>query len=203
MGKAIILATLVACSLGTTLAVDIEITPMIGYRWGGEIKAHNSALFSNDVDIKEAATQGFALGIRPEGGFIIELSVDRQKSAFLEKDLLFGEENELFDVETTYYHVGVGYNWKRGDFEPFLTGSLGVASIDPDAPGASSADEFSASFGGGVKIWVHRHFGFRLELRGYWANTDQDGNDCGICPGDDLDDDLFQGQARFGLIVSF
>ena len=54
-----------------------------------------------------------------------------------------------------------------------------------------------------MKIWANRHFGFRFELRGYWANTDEDENDCAVCPGDDLDDDLFQGQARVGLIVSF
>ena len=204
MGKgAITPAILIACSLGTTLAADIEITPMVGYRWGGEIKAHNTALLSDDADIDDAATLGLALGIRPKGGFIVELSVDRQESALIEDDLLFGQGNELFDFDTTYYQVGMGYNWRHGDFEPFLLGSLGVAHLSPDVPGANSEDEFSISFGGGVKIWANRHFGFRFEGRGYWANTDEDENDCAICPGDDLDDDLFQGQARVGLIVSF
>ena len=92
-------AILIACSLGTTLATDIEITPMVGYRWGGEIKAHNTALLSDDADIDDAATLGLALGIRPKGGFIVELSVDRQENALIEDDLLFGQGNELFDFD--------------------------------------------------------------------------------------------------------
>lgn len=204
MQRAVTLAALLACSCGTLAAADIEITPMYGYRWGGEIAAANSPLFTEDVEIDDSAAYALSLGIRSESGLIIEISANRQESRFIESDTLFGGSNVLFDVDTTYYHVGVGRNWtlRDEDYELFLTGSLGVAAIDPDTPGARSATEFSVSLGGGLKVWANHHLGFRFELRGFWADT---GNSdaCALCVWDKFDNDLFQGEARIGVIARF
>jgi hypothetical protein len=204
MRRAIALTVLLVGSCGSLTAGEIEITPMFGYRWGGDFEADNSPLFTEDVEVDDSEAYGLTLGIRPNRRLIIELSANRQESRFIESDTLFGGSTELFDVDTTYYHVGIGGNWEfsDGEYETFLTGSLGLASIDPDAAGADTATEFSTSLGGGFKLWANHHFGFRFELRGFWANTGND-DGCALCVWDAFDDDLFQTEARIGLIGRF
>jgi len=204
MRIAITITALMVCFSGTLEAAEFEITPTFGYRWGGDFEADNSPLFTEDVDVEDHSAYGLTLGIRPKGGLIVELSANVQESQFVMSGTLFGGSTALFDVDTTYYHVGVGYSKALGDgdYEIFGTGSLGVANINPDAPGASSASEFSTSLGGGLKVWANKHLGFRFELRGFWANTG-DADNCDVCFWDEFDEDLFQGEARVGIIARF
>ena len=88
MRRTIALTALLVCCCGTSAAGDIEITAMYGYRWGGEIDADQSPLFTEDVEIDDGAAYGLALGFRPLGALIIELSAlvwspDLQLRAFL------------------------------------------------------------------------------------------------------------------------
>ena len=53
-----------------------------------------------------------------------------------------------------------------------------------------------------MKVWAVRNFGFRFELRSFWANTGDD-DSCWGCFWDKFDNDLFQTEARVGLIVRF
>jgi len=184
---------------GSASAAEFELTPSIGYRWGGGIDAGESPLFTTDVNIADDASYAFSFGIRPQSGLIIELFADRQKTAFVENNELFGEDKVLFDVDVTYYQVGVGWGWTRGDYEPFIVGALGMVQLDPDTPLATSEEDFSLSVGGGVKIWANHHVGFRFELRGFWGNINQD-NDW---PSGNWDKDLYQGEAKVGLVIRF
>lgn len=99
----------------------------------------------------------------------------------------------------TYYHVGAGWVWKQDDWEVFVTGSIGVAELDPDSLMLTSENEFSTSVGGGIKVWAHRNIGFRFELRGYWANFETGDTDWW----DEFGDAFVQGEARVGVVVRF
>ena len=115
MRRTIALTALLVCCCGTSAAGDIEITAMYGYRWGGEIDADQSPLFTEDVEIDDGAAYGLALGFRPLGALIIELSANVQQSRFTDSDSLFGDSTELFDVDTAFYQVGVGGCWTLAD----------------------------------------------------------------------------------------
>jgi hypothetical protein len=99
---------------------------------------------------------------------------------------------------------------------------MGITSIDPDIPGLDSDDELSVGFGGGVTVDIAPHIGIRFEVRGLWTDTaendwwddDWDDDDWDDDWWDDCDDhyecdewgewqDLVQGQARVGLVISF
>lgn len=183
----------------------IEITPTVGYRWGGEILAEDNALFTSDVDLEESEAFGLIVDLPITSNLQIEIMADRQETD-LGEAALFGAD-DVAEIEVTYYHVGVLYQWNHRHVSPFVVGSIGLAELSPDVPGASSDDRFSAGIGGGVKLRVSEHVGFRFEARGYWTNTDTDEwddwwDDCGRGCWDG-DDDLVQGEIKAGLILSF
>ena len=187
-------------ALGSSHAADLEITPFVGYRFGGEIDSDsNPVVFMSNADVDASGTYGLALGIRPKAGLLIELSADRQQTELLESGPFLGGDTPLFDADVTYYHVGAGWIWAGDDWEGFITGSIGVAELDPDSAVLSSEDDFSVSVGGGIKVWAHRHVGFRFELRGYWANFETGDADWW----DEIGDGFYQGQVRVGVVVRF
>jgi len=53
---------------------------------------------------------------------------------------------------------------------PYLTGSLGVARLQPKF--AESDSRFAGSLAGGAKIFFNRNVGLRLEVRGYYTSLD-------------------------------
>jgi opacity protein-like surface antigen len=183
----------------------IEITPTIGYRWGGEIMAEDNVLFLDDVDVEESEAFGLIIDFPITPNLQIELMADRQETDLGETDL-FGS-GRVAGIDITYYHVGVLYQWNHHKVSPFVVGGIGLAELSPDVPGASSDERFSAGIGGGVKVRFSDHVGFRFEARGYWANTDTnewddwwDECDHGCWDGDD---DLVQAEVKAGLILSF
>jgi opacity protein-like surface antigen len=186
-------------------APAIEITPTVGYRWGGELLAEDNALFGTDVKLDESEAFGLIIDVPITRNLFVELMADRQETDLGESEL-FGIDN-VADIEVTYYHVGVLYQWNLEHASPFVVGGIGLAKLDPDVPGSSSDERFSASVGGGIKLQVSEHVGFRFEGRGYWTNTDTDDWDdwWDECDDDcwDGDDDLLQGEVKVGLILTF
>ena len=67
--------------------------------------------------------------------------------------------------------------------------------------GLHDEDEFSMSFGGGVKVWINNHVGFRFEGRGYWTDLGSAEDEWQFW--DEYDDDLYQAEVKVGLVISF
>lgn len=180
----------------------VEITPFLAYRAGGEIEANDNALFNEDVDVDESDAFGVVVGIPISPSLQIELLYSKQETELIDNDDLFGPAVGLVDVDVTYYHVGVMWQWNLKHATPFVTGSLGLGRVDPSGAGIGD-DRFSGSIGGGVKLMVTPHVGFRFEGRSFWTNTDNDDeffNDF-----DDYDgfNDLVQAEFKVGLVLSF
>jgi len=201
-----LIAVLAAPLVAGAEAPAIEITPTIGYRWGGELQAQDNALFSTDVKLDESEAFGLTIDVPITSNLFVELMADRQDTD-LGENALFGADT-VADIKVTYYHVGVLYQWNLERVSPFVVGGLGLTELEPDLVGASSDSRFSASLGGGVKLQVSDHVGFRFEARGYWTNTDtQEWNDwwdeCDNGDCWDGNNDLVQGELKAGLIFSF
>jgi len=183
-----------------------EITPYAGYRLQGDFEAAGTddTFGDLDVEVEEGGVYGVLLDIPLSRNWAIELLANRQESSFVLDEGLFDPETDLGDVNLTYLHAGILFQWGDGQVNPFITGSLGIARIDPQFNNLDSDDRFSTSFGGGVKIFLADNVGLRLEARGYWTDlgTDFDDDDR-FDRFEDDSDGLFQGEGSVGLIIAF
>lgn len=180
-----------------------EITPFAGYRLQGDFDASssNDAFGDLNVEVEEGGLFGVLLDIPLNRNWSIELLANRQETAFIIDEGLFERETELGDVTLTYAHAGLLFQWGYGQVNPFITGSIGLARIDPEFDELDADDRFSTSFGGGVKIFLADNVGLRLEARGFWTDLDTGFDD--RLERYDEGDGLFQAEGSVGLIIAF
>lgn len=180
-----------------------ELTPFVGFRWGGTIFADQSFVFDRDVDVASSAAVGASFGI-PLGdtGMKLELMANHQSSELEIDGGLFDPEDDVADIDVTYLHAGLQFPFARSrNATPYVVVSAGVANLDPQISGISSEQRFSASAGFGVKVPMSRALSFRFEGRGYYTMLEED-NDCRFCD-DFRNEDFYQGEVNAGLVFSF
>lgn len=204
--------SLLLWGLATSAAVAqrVELTPFAGYRSGGgfEIRGVDDfGPFVDQLDLDDAAAYGLLLDLGLNRNFQLELGFSRQETD-LGVDLGFlGPVEPLGRIDVDVWHLGLLYQWGRGQVRPFVVPSIGATSFDPVEPGFSSESRLSVGFGAGVKAMVDRHVGVRLE--GRWVSTLIDANQdlfCdrfGYCYSYDQAETLDQVEVRGGLIIGF
>ena len=213
MMLALLLAAIVSVAGGTSVwaqAGSVEITPMVGYRWGGELSGEDNPALGYDASLEDSASYGLVIDIPVSYHVQIEFSADHQSTG-LEEDTLFTPSEHAFDLDVNYYHIGVLGQWPVGHVTPYVVGALGVADLRPERAGFSDSQRFSTSLGGGIKIALAEHVAFRLEARGTWSDTSDEewGWDDESCEHhhDDCEwnhnEDLVQGQIRVGITFWF
>jgi hypothetical protein len=185
-----------------------ELTPFLGYRYGGTLFSDDTRLFGGDVDVASSANFGVNFGI-PIGdeGYKLALLVDHQNTNLQANRFsdLFGSSRNVADMSITYFQAGVEVPFavnRRTGLTPFVSVAAGVANLDPDVPGASAANRFSASASIGLKVPINRNLGLRIEERGFFANTGSYGDDCFSCYGGS-DTNLYQGETNVGVVFRF
>ncbi|HEV8658554.1 MAG TPA: outer membrane beta-barrel protein [Thermoanaerobaculia bacterium] len=181
-----------------------ELTPMVGYRWGGTIFSDTTSLFGQDVDSSSSGNYGVDFGI-PLGysNMKLELMVNRQDTHLTTGGGLFEPDNRIADFHVTYYHAGLMIPFSESrNATPFLVVSAGVGNLDPDISGVSPSNRFSASAGVGVKVPVSDNFGVRVEGRGYFTSLGADNTNCRHCY-DNSGHDFYQGEVNLGFVISF
>jgi hypothetical protein len=182
-----------------------ELTPFVGYRWGGQISSSDTDLFRHDVDVAGDINYGLNFGI-PLGPVKLELMVNRQATHFTEGDGLFEPNTNLGDFTVTYYHAGVQFPFPVSQHViPYGVISAGVANLNPHVANASADNRFSMSFGGGVKLPLNKNVGVRFDARGYFTFIGEDSNGGG-CHCDyyyGYDNNFYQGETSIGLYFRF
>ena len=183
-----------------------EITPFVGYTYGGTIRADQTSLFGQDVDLASSASLGLNFGIPIGNGMKLELMADRQNthlgSGGSGGGLFDPRGGRVGDFHVTYYHAGLQIPFAISrNANPYFIASAGVANLDPSTPGASTSTRFSASGGVGVKIPFNRNAGFRFEGRGFYTALPNE-SFCRFCDAGS-NGDLYQGQANFGIYFGF
>ena len=151
-------------------APGIEITPMVGYRWGGEIPARDTSAVAYTGNLQSNGSWGLAIDIPVTRSMAIELLGDHQRTS-LGQDTLFAPVGKHFDLDVNYYHIG--FRWQRPSMKttPFFVASLGVGDLRPVASGFTSAQRFSASVGLGAKVAFGESVAFFIEGRNFWTDT--------------------------------
>jgi hypothetical protein len=187
----------------------IEITPIVGYRFGGSLSVTGTTRgggMSTGLEVDDAAAWGVHLGYKVDEGEV-ELLYSRQATKLQTEGLFTGVP--VLDLDLEIWQFGGNYFFGKDDAQivPFIGIGLGLTRLLPKSAGLSDETRFSASFVGGVKVWLGRHFGIRLEGRGFFTVLDSDSERvCGSnsgCLFRANTTDLSQAEARAGLILRF
>lgn len=151
----------------TAQALEFEVTPFAGYRFGGQFEDPTTA---EDVDIKEAASYGLAFDVEYAPNQAFELFYSRQSTEV-------EDTAPVLDVDVEYLMLGgVGsFPTDNNELLPFLTGSLGAARYSPDGD-LDEETRFALGLGGGIKYFFRDNLGLRFEGRGYVTFFDSDSN---------------------------
>jgi hypothetical protein len=181
-----------------------ELSPFVGYRYGGTIYADQTRLFNQDVAVDSNPNFGVNFAIPVSNGWKIELFVDRQNTQFSGNgNDLFAPNANLGDFDITYFHGGLMIPFAASrSATPYFTVSGGLANLDPRVSGASSANRFSLGAGIGVKVPISRNLGVKIEERGFFTSLSNYGNNCRSCYYN-YNHDLYQGETNVGLFFRF
>lgn len=183
-----------------------ELTPLLGYTWGGTIFADTTDLFGRDVQAASHANFGVNFGI-PLGmtnNMKLELMVNRQDTQLTKgTDGLFRPDDRIANFHVTYYQAGLMIPFSESrNATPFFVVGAGVGNLDPQISGVSASNRFAANAGVGVKVPVNQNLGVRLETRGYFTSVTNGNNNCRRCT-DTSNHDFYQGEVNLGFVISF
>lgn len=199
------------CPAAPAAGQTIEISPHVGYRFGGDLDGRFDLTFGPlpafGLEIDEGSSAGVTLGFPVSPSFQIEVFLDRQETEIVSAGRTFGRDVPVLDLDVDYYHVGGLYQWIPGQARPFVVFGLGATRLGPSEPGLREETRFSLNFGGGVKVFFNETVGLRFEGRVFSTELDED--DDTFCTGfhgcDRFHDgDFFeQYTASAGLTVAF
>lgn len=188
---------------GYGLENKYELTPFVGYTWGGTIYADQTNVFNQDVNAESSGNIGIDFAVPLRQGFKIELMAAHQNTNLTTGNGgLFEPNNKVASMDINYYQAGLQIPFNTGrNVYPFVIVTAGVADLAPNISGVSSATRFAMSVGGGVKVPINPNMGVRFDIRAY---VTQLGNDsaCASCYYG-YNSTFYQGQANLGVFFSF
>jgi hypothetical protein len=180
-----------------------ELSPFLGYRYGGTIYANQTQLFNQDVAVESAPNFGLNFAIPINNCWKIEFLADRQNTQFSGGGGgLFAPNNNLGDFDITYFQGGIVIPFAQTrSATPYFALDAGVANLDPRVSGATSSTRFAAGGAIGVKVPINRNVGIKLEERGFFTSLSNTDN-CRSCFYT-YNHDLYQGETNFGVFFRF
>lgn len=143
----------------------IEIGPFYGHHYGGSFE---DATNGDRFQVGDSPAYGILLDIDDAPGKQLELFASRQQTN-LSTIALFTSVPR-FNLTLSYYHIGGLYflpGYRR--VRPFVTGTVGLTSMEPQDSRLVAENHLSLSIGGGVKYFLSRNIGFRIDLRGIYT----------------------------------
>ena len=144
----------------------VEITPLIGYRTGGEFVDVGSNTKHNVVS---SDSYSLLIGWPEEKGKTIEVYYSHQSSKLNSVDVTIPSVPSNVDVPLTidYLHIGGTTPISNKEkLQTFVSGGLGFAYLSPDLIGLESDLRASFSIGIGLKYPISKNVAIRLETRG-------------------------------------
>ena len=190
------------CWPGTSHAQTVEVTPFVGYRFGG---GFFERITGQPVDLDGAPAVGAVVNVMfREPGLFAEALFTRQEARLKFRRGLF--------AAPASWRITVDH-WQGGGLQefgtsrrarPFLTGLLGLTRYSAEG---DNEIRFTVGAGGGVKLMPGRYFGVRLDGRVFATFADVDGRAIACSPGVCLvavdADIVWQAEFTAGLVVAF
>lgn len=139
-----------------------ELTPTIGYRFGGGLR---DAGTGERFDIRDSWSWGFVAGLAPgRPNLIFEGTYLQQSTRTSDENTFLGGDGNLHDLKLETALAGVQWDFApEAKVRPFVSGGIGATSLQ--AQGGGRTTSFTASLSGGVKVMTSPGFGLRLQLR--------------------------------------
>jgi hypothetical protein len=139
-----------------------EITPLVGYQFGGKLR-----MYEGDLKIKDQMNYGLAASTALSQDARVEFMWTHMETSadfrpYYGYDFLRGS----FDLNINYYQIGGVREFPQGGaVVPFGEFTLGAVQFTPSDVNISETWRFSVSLGGGAKFWISDHIGIRLQGR--------------------------------------
>jgi len=143
----------------------IEITPTIGYRFGGTIN-NDGGRFSASDNLAWGATVGYR--VKPDG--LVELVYSRQPTT-----IRFNPDTSanfvVGDAAIEYLQLGGALEFGHNpNTKPFFALTLGGTHYSPQNPDLVGEWVFSWGAALGLKTYLNQHIGLRAQAR-LWMST--------------------------------
>ncbi len=202
-----LLAICMVCVLSVQAQQRFELQPFVGYKYGGGADVAPNFLNISRINVDSSLAYGTTLTYNPTEFLGLEFLWNRQPSHA--SGALFGGGTYPKKISTTLdqFHGNFLFSLAghESKLEPYVLFGLGATDMHGEG---SSTTKFSWAVGGGVKYFVSRHVGFRLQGRyaptylystsgGIWCNW------WGYCWSVPNDHFLHQGDITTGLILRF
>lgn len=183
----------------------VEITPLLGYRAGGEFI---DSITEKRHTIVSSSMYGLIIGFPYEYGKKLEIYYSHQSSDLnsVDVNLPIPQDNIDIPLSIDYLHIGGTAPIEEIDnVKTFISGGLGVTYLSPDLTGLQSDLRASFSIGLGLLWPITENIALRLETRG--LATLFNSNTALFCNGGcslSVNGSLFiQGEVFAGLRFSF
>lgn len=186
-------------------AAEVEVTPIIGYAFGGSFEG---TVNETDLDFADACNFGFIIGLKDtnkSGGAYYELLYSRQSTHLKNSFYLMPPENPSnIDFDVNYLHIGGRYGTEGKRINPYVAAGIGATYFDPEQ--GDSETKFSFSIGAGAIVPLTERLKLRFEGRGFGTVFNGrgaifcDNNNCLVHVSGDL---LWQFSAFTGVVFSF
>jgi len=171
------LMLLVILGLGVAapaLAGSFELTVLGGFRMGGAFEDSSTA---ESRQLDAGPSFGLALGFPLEADRTLEVVWTHQEGRVAGTSTGGGP----VDLDLDTLGIGGTYEWSRGTWRPFVSGTLGFTVVSPEQAGFDREALFGGTLGGGVKVPVSPRVDLRFEGRGVLMLAT--GSAAGVCGG--------------------
>jgi hypothetical protein len=209
--KGLIVSALLLAAATPASAQKVELTPFLGWAFGGTFKNVNvpSGTGVNRLDIANSPDYGLIVDFTLAPQIQIELLGQWQRSRLKTHDNVTGGDRDIIDPLTVaYYHVGIVFQTPRSELKKpqgFFAITGGASNFSGE--GAESETRFSMGGAIGGKWFMSERLGVRLQSRimvSYFASTSELFCDPGgICYQIPANSFLPQLDISAGLIVAF
>jgi hypothetical protein len=138
-------------------AQTIELNGFAGWQLGGKAR-----LYDGDFKINDAMNYGAKLAFGLSSSTYAEISFMRSdtEGRFYP---FYDNPSDLIPFSSNYIHLGGLQELHYGMISPFATLGVGLVVWSPKTSQLNSKTQFSATFGGGLKVWLTDFLGIRLQ----------------------------------------
>ncbi len=186
-------------------SASFELTPLLGYRFGGTFEIEESP---DSYDFEDSSSYGVIVNFPHRANTQWEVYYSRQST-----DAEFSDpaaSNRLVDIDSHILQIGGTYQFEADKVLPYLAATIGGTHIEASANGSESDTFWSGSIGLGILVAPSARVGLRLEARGHvtFTNSSTDllcvvSPDLNACAIEVTGDVLTQFEAFAGVVVRF
>ena len=144
-----------------------EITPFVGYRFGGTFESEEPVA---EYEMQDSSSFGLLLNFPHKANTQWEILYSQQSSA-ADYSGAAGPD-PVVDVDIHVLQLGGTYLFDGGRAQPYLAATIGGTHIRTESTTSQDDTFFSGSIGIGVKFMPSPRIGIRLEARAYGTLID-------------------------------